>query len=190
MARWPTARITRANQTSLRQHAQYLGVVEAPDERRPETPCQRAAPPWAAEGARLTLASRLLLLSMREELHMTWFRRRYGIADYGRAFEEFEALFNRLHGPREMMMIKTELGDGTRVYLSLPDPKLKWNEDRQSYDFGEIDWDEFWRVVNGDGPCNRERLAGRVKAWDDGAWVREAALVHAARRATPEALAA
>ena len=55
---------------------------------------------------------------------MTWFRRRYGIADYGRAFEEFEALFNRLHGPRDMMMIKTELGDGTRVYLNLPDPKL------------------------------------------------------------------
>jgi hypothetical protein len=55
---------------------------------------------------------------------MTWFRRRYGIADYGRAFEEFEALFNRLHGPRDMMMIKTELGDGTRVYLSLPDPQL------------------------------------------------------------------
>jgi len=55
---------------------------------------------------------------------MTWFRRRYGIADYGRAFEQFEALFNRLHGPRDMMMIKTELGDGTRVYLSLPDPKL------------------------------------------------------------------
>jgi hypothetical protein len=96
--------------------AQYLGVVEPPDERRPETPCQRAAP--------LTLASPLLLLSTQEEPHMTWFRRRYGIADYGRAFEEFEALFNRLHGPRDMMMIKTELGDGTRVYLSVPDPKL------------------------------------------------------------------
>ena len=73
-----------------------------PDERRPETPCQRAAP--------LTLASPLLLLSTQEEPHMTWFRRRYGIADYGRAFEEFEALFNRLHGPRDMMMIKTRTG--------------------------------------------------------------------------------
>jgi ring-1,2-phenylacetyl-CoA epoxidase subunit PaaA len=71
--------------------------------------------------------------------------------------------------------------------VSLPDPKLKWNEDRQSYDFGEIDWDEFWQVVNGDGPCNRERLAGRVKAWDDGAWVREAALVYARREALKEA---
>jgi ring-1,2-phenylacetyl-CoA epoxidase subunit PaaA len=53
---------------------------------------------------------------------------------------------------------------------------------RQHYDFGAIDWDEFWRVVGGDGPCNRERLAARVKAWDDGAWVREAALAHAAKR--------
>jgi hypothetical protein len=50
--------------------------------------------PWRAEGARVALASRFLLLSTREEPHMTWFRRRYGIADYGRAFEEFEALFN------------------------------------------------------------------------------------------------
>jgi ring-1,2-phenylacetyl-CoA epoxidase subunit PaaA len=62
--------------------------------------------------------------------------------------------------------------------VSLPDPDLKWNEARQSYDFGAIDWSEFWNVVNGHGPCNRERLAARVKAWDDGAWVREAALAH------------
>ena len=54
---------------------------------------------------------------------------------------------------------------------------------RSSHDFGAIDWNEFWQVVNGDGPCNRERLAARVKAWDDGAWVREAALAHAAKQA-------
>lgn len=65
--------------------------------------------------------------------------------------------------------------------VSLPDPELRWNEERQHYDFGAIDWDEFWRVVNGDGPCNRERLAARVKAWEGGAWVREAALAHAAK---------
>ena len=47
-----------------------------------------------------------------------------------------------------------------------------------TYDFGAIDWSEFWNVVNGHGPCNRERLAERVKAWDDGAWVREAAIAH------------
>ena len=63
-------------------------------------------------------------------------------------------------------------------------PRLKWNEEREHYDFGAIDWDEFWRVVNGDGPCNRERLAARVKAWEDGAWVREAALAHAAQART------
>lgn len=67
--------------------------------------------------------------------------------------------------------------------VTLPDPDLKWNEERQHYDFGPIDWDEFWRVVNGNGPCNRERLAARVKAWDDGAWVREAALAHARKQA-------
>ena len=66
--------------------------------------------------------------------------------------------------------------------VTLPDPDLKWNEARQAHDFGSIDWSEFWRVVGGDGPCNRERLQARVKAWDDGAWVREAALAHAAQQ--------
>jgi ring-1,2-phenylacetyl-CoA epoxidase subunit PaaA len=66
--------------------------------------------------------------------------------------------------------------------VTLPDPALKWNEERGHWDFGAIDWDEFWRVVNGNGPCNRERLAARVKAWDEGAWVREAALAHAAKQ--------
>ena len=66
----------------------------------------------------------------------------------------------------------------------LPDPERKWNEQRQAHDHGPIDWSEFKRVVAGDGPCNRERLAARVKAWDDDAWVREAALAHAAKRAT------
>jgi ring-1,2-phenylacetyl-CoA epoxidase subunit PaaA len=65
------------------------------------------------------------------------------------------------------------------IGLTIPDPDLSWNEDRQSYDFGEIDWEEFWRVVKGDGIMNRDRLAARKKAWDDGAWVREAALAHA-----------
>src|SRR5262245_53576594 len=71
--------------------------------------------------------------------------------------------------------------------LTLPDPDLRWNAERGHYDFGPIDWDEFWRVVKGDGPCNRQRIANRVKAHEDGGWVREAALAHAdkqrARRA-------
>ena len=66
--------------------------------------------------------------------------------------------------------------------VTLPDPDLKWNEARQAHDHGPIDWDEFWRVIAGDGPCNRERLGARVKAWDEGAWVREAALAHARKQ--------
>jgi ring-1,2-phenylacetyl-CoA epoxidase subunit PaaA len=62
--------------------------------------------------------------------------------------------------------------------LTIPDKDLKWNEEKKHYDFGEINWDEFWEVVNGNGPCNKERLAARVKAHEDGAWVREAALAH------------
>ena len=57
---------------------------------------------------------------------------------------------------------------------------------RGHYDFGAIDWAEFWRVVGGHGPCNKERLAARVKAWDDGAWVRDAALAHARKQATKQ----
>ncbi len=70
--------------------------------------------------------------------------------------------------------------------LTIPDPDLRWNAERGAYDFGEIDWDEFWRVVKGDGPMNRERITHKTEAWDDGAWVREAATVHAAKqRARP-----
>ena len=71
--------------------------------------------------------------------------------------------------------------------VTLPDPDLKWNEARQSNDFGAIDWAEFWAVIAGDGPCNRERLAARVKAWDDGAWVRDAATAHARKHHLKEA---
>ncbi len=66
--------------------------------------------------------------------------------------------------------------------LSIPDPDLHWNSERGHYDFGEIDWDEFWQVVKGNGPCNRQRIAHKVKAWEDGAWVRKAAQAHATRR--------
>ena len=70
--------------------------------------------------------------------------------------------------------------------LTLPDPELKWNESRGHYDFGPIDWEEFWNVVNGNGPCNKQRLRTRVKAWEDGAWVREAAAAYAAKKAERE----
>ncbi len=71
--------------------------------------------------------------------------------------------------------------------VTVPDPELRWNEAHQSYDVGTIDWTEFWRVVNGDGPCNRERIAARVKAWEEGAWVRQAALAHARKTLVREA---
>lgn len=66
--------------------------------------------------------------------------------------------------------------------MKLPDEKLKWNEERKHYEFGEINWDEFWQVVKGNGPCNKQRLDARRKAHHDGAWVREAALVYANKK--------
>ena len=73
--------------------------------------------------------------------------------------------------------------------LSVPDPDLRWNEARGAYDFGAIDWDEFHQVLQGNGPCNAERMAARRKAHADGAWVREAAAAHAAKRKTARAAA-
>ncbi len=67
--------------------------------------------------------------------------------------------------------------------VTLPDPALRWNDERGSYDFGAIDWDEFQAVLRGRGPCNAERLAQRKAAHDDGAWVREAAAAYAAKHA-------
>lgn len=71
--------------------------------------------------------------------------------------------------------------------LTIPDPDLKWNEERGHYDFGDIDWEEFWQVVKGNGPCNADRLAARNKAWDEGAWVRDAAMAHAEKKAARKA---
>jgi len=67
--------------------------------------------------------------------------------------------------------------------LTVPDPALAWNEAKQGYDFGEVNWEEFWNVVKGNGMCNQDRLGARVKAHEEGAWVREAANAHAAKRA-------
>jgi ring-1,2-phenylacetyl-CoA epoxidase subunit PaaA len=74
--------------------------------------------------------------------------------------------------------------------LTLPDPHLKWNEERGHYDFGEIDWTEFNEVVKGNGPCNKARLSARVKAYEDGQWVREAAIAHANKKAARKIQAA
>jgi len=66
--------------------------------------------------------------------------------------------------------------------LDVPDKDLKWNEARGHYDFGAINWEEFRNVVKGNGPCNKQRLETRKKAWEDGKWVRDAAMAHAEKR--------
>jgi ring-1,2-phenylacetyl-CoA epoxidase subunit PaaA len=66
--------------------------------------------------------------------------------------------------------------------LQVPDKDLKWNEERGHYDYGTINWDEFWNVVKGHGPCNKQRLETRKKAWEEGAWVRDAASAYARKR--------
>jgi ring-1,2-phenylacetyl-CoA epoxidase subunit PaaA len=72
------------------------------------------------------------------------------------------------------------------IGLTMPDDQLVWNAAKHDgnggYDFGEIDWDEFWQVVQGHGMMNRDRIAARRKAWDEGAWVREAAIAHARKQ--------
>ena len=66
--------------------------------------------------------------------------------------------------------------------MHLPDPAIKWNESTGHYDFGEINWEEFYQVLKGHGPCNRERLEARKKAHAEGAWVREAASAYAEKK--------
>ena len=72
------------------------------------------------------------------------------------------------------------------IGLTFPDPDLKWNEAKKGYDFGKLDWDEFWQVVHGHGPCNKERINARIKAWEDGQWVRDAAMAHAEKQMNQE----
>jgi ring-1,2-phenylacetyl-CoA epoxidase subunit PaaA len=66
--------------------------------------------------------------------------------------------------------------------LTVPDPSLKWNEAKDGYDFGVVDWEEFYSVVRGEGPVAKERMKARREAWDNGAWVREAGAAHEAKR--------
>lgn len=68
--------------------------------------------------------------------------------------------------------------------LTVPDPALKFNEETGHYEFGEIDWNEFWNVVKGNGPCNKQRMEARIKAHEDGAWVRDAAMAYAEKQST------
>ena len=78
--------------------------------------------------------------------------------------------------------VDTTVPQAELIGLKIPDPKLKWNEERGHYDFGDINWDEFWQVVEGNGPCNKERIDARIKAKEEGAWVRDAALAFTKKR--------
>ncbi len=88
---------------------------------------------------------------------------------------------------RQLFVTRTvdELHD---LGLTVPDPDLRYDEESGDWISGPIDWDEFWRVVNGDGPCNRERMAARRKAHDDGQWVREALEAYAQREGNGSSL--
>jgi ring-1,2-phenylacetyl-CoA epoxidase subunit PaaA len=76
-----------------------------------------------------------------------------------------------------------------KLGVTFPDPELKWNAEREHYDFGPIDWSELKRVISGDGPCNAERIENRRRAHEDGDWVREAAIAHAAKHSSKAAVA-
>ena len=71
--------------------------------------------------------------------------------------------------------------------IEIPDPDLKWNEERGHHDFGEINWEEFFNVIKGNGPCNKQRIETRTKAYEDGAWVREAANAYAEKKSKKKA---
>lgn len=75
------------------------------------------------------------------------------------------------------------------IGLTIPDPDLKWNEEKGHYDFGEINWDEFWNVVKGNGPCNKQRLQHHIKAHEEGKWVREAANAYAQKQKNKQLVA-
>jgi ring-1,2-phenylacetyl-CoA epoxidase subunit PaaA len=76
------------------------------------------------------------------------------------------------------------------IGLTVPDPDLRYDAEKKHWLIGPIDWDEFFRVIGGNGPCNRERLAARRRAHDEGAWVRNAAEAYALKHLAPEQSAA
>lgn len=81
------------------------------------------------------------------------------------------------------MFVDVTVPQAEHIGLKVPDNDLKFNEETGHYDFGEINWDEFWQVVSGYGPCNKERIDARRKAKEEGMWIREAANAYAEKRA-------
>jgi ring-1,2-phenylacetyl-CoA epoxidase subunit PaaA len=85
--------------------------------------------------------------------------------------------------------VNMSMPQAEKLGVTFPDPEIKWNSERGEYDFGQPDWDEFWQVVKGGGVCNAQRIAHRRKAHEDGSWVRDAAVAHAAKQAVKEGAA-
>ncbi len=83
--------------------------------------------------------------------------------------------------------IKATVPQAKLIGIEIPDPDLRFNEETGDWEHGEIDWDEFWNVVKGQGPCNHDRLSARRKAHAEGAWVLEAAEAYAAKKAARNA---
>jgi len=86
--------------------------------------------------------------------------------------------------------VDQSVAQAKEIGLVIPDPDLKWNEERGHYDFGEIDWEEFNQVISGNGPCNRQRLAHHVKAQAEGEWVRDAMAAYETKKRQRSAKAA
>ncbi len=80
------------------------------------------------------------------------------------------------------MFVDVTVPQAESIGLTVPDQDIKWNKSKEGYDYGPIDWDEFWQVVGGNGPCNKERVDARRKAQEDGKWVVEAAMAFADKR--------
>ena len=80
------------------------------------------------------------------------------------------------------MFVDATVPQAELIGLTIPDKDLKWNEAKEGYDYGALSWDEFWQVVGGNGPCNKERVDTRRKAKEDGKWVVEAAMAFAQKR--------
>ncbi|MDX1652139.1 MAG: 1,2-phenylacetyl-CoA epoxidase subunit PaaA [Brumimicrobium sp.] len=85
------------------------------------------------------------------------------------------------------LFVDVTVPQADQIGLKIPDKDLKFNEETGHYDFGEINWNEFWQVVNGYGPCNKERVEARKKAKEEGMWIREAANAYAEKRAKRKA---
>lgn len=139
-----------------------LAMFGPPDTAADETP--KATPPEPSTGKRVS--------ATHTEQSMRWGIKRFSNDELRQKFVD-------------MTVPQAEV-----LGLRMPDPDLRWNAERGHYDFTAPDWDELFRVIGGDGPCNQQRIAHRVAAHTEGAWVREAADAYAAKHAQPRRVVA